>query len=124
MIPRLALAAALLIPCVAAARHDAQPFQRGVNYASTWRNHGADGYGSATSQQTLARLHRLGVEWIAVTPFGFMESPSAPEVRTVTARTVEADDRLHDEVAHAHALGIKVSLKPHVWIRNGEWPGA
>lgn len=107
-----------------AARQDAHPFQRGVCYASTWRNRGADGYGTPTSQQTLRRLARLGVGWISLTPFGFMESPTASEVRMVTARTIESDERLGREVAQAHAIGLKVALKPHVWIRAGEWPGA
>jgi hypothetical protein len=116
--------AAMLAPSAAWGHDDAHPFQRGVCYASTWRNHGADGYGSATSQKTLARLRRLGVEWISLTPFGFMESLTAPEVRTVTARTIESDDRLQREVTQAHAVGMKVALKPHLWIRNGDWPGS
>jgi hypothetical protein len=74
--------------------------------------------------QTLTRLRRLGVEWISLTPFGFMESVSAPEVRTITARTIESDDRLQREVTQAHAAGLKVALKPHIWIRSGNWPGS
>jgi hypothetical protein len=111
--------------CIAApvAAGDPQPFQRGVCYASTWRNHGQDAYGSATSQRTLERLRKLGVGWISVTPFGFMESPTAEEVRW-SSHSVESDARLHDEATHAHALGIKVTLKPHIWIRAGEWPGS
>ncbi len=121
---RVAVYAALLVPCVAQARKDAHPFQRGVCYASSWRNRGAEGYGSATSLQTLTRLHRLGVDWIAVTPFGFMASVTATEIRVASTHTIEADDRMREEVVHAHGLGMKVALKPHIWIRNGEWPGA
>ena len=120
----IALCGVLVATSAVFGGEDARSFQRGVCYASTWRNRGADGYGSATSQQTLGRLRRLGVEWISVTPFGFMGSVDAPEVRTVTARTIESDDRLQREVTQAHALGMKVALKPHLWIREGEWPGA
>jgi hypothetical protein len=114
----------MLAATIASGHEDAHPFQRGVCYASTWRNRGADGYGTATSQQTLGRLRRLGVEWISLTPFGFMESASASEVRTITARTIESDERLQREVTQAHAAGIKVALKPHIWVRKGDWPGA
>src|SRR5262245_44210697 len=76
-IPLVAMSA---VATAAFGREDAQPFQRGVCYASTWRNYGADGYGSTTSQQTLDRLRHLGVEWISLTPFGFMESVTAPGV--------------------------------------------
>jgi hypothetical protein len=106
------------------ARTDARDFQRGVCYASTWRNQGAHGYGSDTSLQTLNRLHRLGVEWISVTPFGFMMSPTATEIRIGGAHSPEGDERLRQELVHAHKLGMKVTLKPHIWIRGGEWSGA
>ena len=124
VLPLISFCAVLFGASVASAQRDAHPFQRGICYASTWRNHGAGGYGSDTSQRTLRRLRRLGVEWTALTPFGFMESITAPEVRMVTARTIEADDRLQREVTQAHAIGIKVALKPHIWIRNGEWAGS
>lgn len=54
------LLASLLVPLVASAHKDAHPFQRGICYASAWRN--GNGYGSAVSQKTLQRLHALGVE--------------------------------------------------------------
>jgi hypothetical protein len=115
---------AIFLVCTSAsARNDTQPFQRGVCYASTWRARDS-GYGSETSQRTLTRLHQLGVDWIAVTPFGFMESPTATEIRLGGARSVESDARLAREVQSAHRLGMKVTLKPHIWVRNGEWPGA
>lgn len=124
MTTRLALLLCCALAPAASARSDGREFQRGVCYASTWRNQGADGYGSRTSQQTLARLRRLGVEWISVTPFGFMPSVSATEIRIGGARSPEGDERLRAEVEHAHALGLKVTLKPHLWIRGGDWSGS
>jgi hypothetical protein len=121
---RLAVSLALLLSGLAGARKDRSSFQRGVCYASAWGSHGDDGYGSATSLRTLNRLHRLGVDWISVTPFGFMASPTATEIRVGGAHSLEGDERLRQEVTHAHSLGMKVTLKPHIWVRNGEWPGA
>lgn len=109
----------------ARARSDAVPFQRGVCYAHAWRRDGDVGYGSATSQKTLARLRRLGVEWISLTPFGLMESTRASEVRVASAYGFgESDERMRREVVHAHAAGLAVALKPHLWIRDGQWQGA
>jgi hypothetical protein len=71
----------------------------------------------------MQRLKRLGVDWISLTPFGFMESPSAAEVRLVSERGGESDERMRLEVAHAHTIGLLVALKPHIWIRRGEWQG-
>lgn len=60
---------------------------------------------------------------ISLTPFGFMESPSALEVRGLGQHGAESDERMQREVAEAHKLGIQVALKPHIWIRHGEWQG-
>ncbi|MDB4964437.1 MAG: hypothetical protein JWN44_126 [Myxococcales bacterium] len=104
----------------AGARKDLQPFQRGVCYAHAWRG---GGYGSDTSAKTLARLRSLGVEWLSLTPFGFMESTAAAEIRSIASGGGESDERMRVDVARAHALGMKVALKPHIWIRHGEWQG-
>jgi len=120
----LACAALVAAAPAALAHKDAEPFQRGICYAHAWHGGGDAGYGSAESQKTLERLHKLGVEWISLTPFGFMESTHAVDIRVAGAHGAgESDERMRREVAHAHALGIKVALKPHLWIRRGEWQG-
>ena len=120
----LACAALVAAAPAALAHKDAEPFQRGICYAHAWHGGGDAGYGSAESQKTLERLHKLGVAWISLTPFGFMESTHAVEIRVAGAHGAgESDERMRREVAHAHALGIKVALKPHLWIRRGEWQG-
>ncbi|HEX6839721.1 MAG TPA: hypothetical protein VF334_24250, partial [Polyangia bacterium] len=124
LVRAIASFALVTVASTALARKDAAPFQRGICYAHAWRGGGDAGYGSATSQKTLERLARLGVDWISLTPFGFMESTRAVEIRVAGAHGPgESDERMRREVAHAHALGIKVALKPHLWIRHGEWQG-
>jgi Glycoside Hydrolase Family 113 len=101
----------------------ADEFQRGVCYAHTWGRLGQNGYGSDTSAKSLERLKKLGVEWLSLTPFGYMPSSSAAEIVVPQVRMAESDERLAIEARRAHQLGMKVVLKPHIWIRDGEWQG-
>jgi Glycoside Hydrolase Family 113 len=119
---------------------------RGVNYAHLHR--GGLGYGSAASRRELTNLRGLGVDWVALTPFGYQRSvrqdrvagfdPDEPLENFMTPRTgrpVErpggdrslTDRHLVDEVAAAHALGLKVMIKPHIWSsdfwRGDDWHG-
>ena len=115
----LALVAAL----AGAARGDAMA--HGVCLAHTWRDGLQSGYGTATSARTLARLKALGVDAVSLTPFGYMPSPSSDHVILATARGgAETDAALAAQTRQAHALGMRVVLKPHVWIRGGAWIGA
>jgi hypothetical protein len=98
-------------------------FQKGVCYAHAWRWGGDDGYGSETSRRTLERLHKLGVRWLSLTPFGFMPGADSTTIRYAQHRGGESDARLAEEARHAHALGMRVVLKPHLWIRHGAWQG-
>ena len=70
-------------------------------------------YGSPASEASLKNLAELGVNWISITPFGFQRSE--PSVRM---GGYEDDDSLRGATRQAHALGIKVMLKPHVWARD------
>lgn len=70
-------------------------------------------YGSPTSEASLKKLHELGVNWISIMPFGFQRSE--PQVRM---GGYEDDESLRGATRQAHALGMKVMLKPHVWARD------
>jgi hypothetical protein len=110
-------------------------FQRGVNYAHVHsRGHG---YGSQSSAYELDTLRRLGIGWIAVTPFGYQPGAAAdaivgfPEDESDIAHR-RGDRSLTDsdlvaEAAAAHRLGIRITLKPHLWSRDfwdgGAWQG-
>jgi hypothetical protein len=116
---------------------------RGVNYAHIHR--GGRGYGSETSREELANLRGLGVDWIALTPFGYQQSsdadriagfePDAPieqflnpsqitgsseadgDLRRGRDRSM-TDQHLADQVAAAHEMNVRVMLKPHIWSRD------
>jgi hypothetical protein len=73
----------------------------------------------------VAPLHELGVDWISQTPFGWAPSLESMEIRYRSDGGLwgETDDGLVATAAWAREFGIKTLLKPHLWVRHGEWPG-
>ncbi len=97
--------------------------QRGMCYEFAWPPRSGLGYGSAASERSLTHLKNLGITWISITPFGFMRSPTDTVIRWSGARIVENDSSLVATTRQAHALGIAVMLKPHLWLRPPLWVG-
>src|ERR1051326_8498109 len=138
MVGRLALILITSWSLGACGRQDTPPstllpadFHRGVNYAHI--HHRGRGYGSETSAIELANLRKLGVRWIAITPFGYQRGVTAEEIvgfgneaarkESFSRKDPSLTDRdLSNEVVAAHSLGIKVTLKPHIWS-NDFWDG-
>jgi len=105
------------------AQHDAFAAgrHRGVCFAhSLGRDGGDDGYGTPASAASLAELRAMGVDWVSITPFGFLADPQATEIRRLRG---ESDERLSAVTAQAHAAGMRVLLKPHLWLRSPHWVG-
>jgi hypothetical protein len=118
---------------ISAPRPLGDDFQRGVNHAHVHsRGHG---YGSAASAAELDSLHELGVNCIAITPFGFQRGADADRIVGFDGDSVLhghgdrslTDSDLAAEIASAHRLGMKVTLKPHLWSNDfwngGAWHG-
>jgi hypothetical protein len=87
--------------------------QRGISYTAANPRLGT--YGTDASASSLAKARELGIDWISVTPFGFRR---AGETGLRTGAW-ENDDAVKATIAQAHALGLRVLLKPHVWVRGG-----
>lgn len=67
-----------------------------------------------------------GVEWISQTPFGWMRTQHTPSVKFSSHHGWwgETDEGIRTTTRQAHEKGIKVMLKPHLWITrpiNGGW---
>jgi len=90
-------------------------FQKGVSFTAEW----PDTYGSDGALHMLARLPRYGVNAIALVPFGFTRRGST-EVRF--GGGWESDSGIEQVAAFAHSLGLRVMLKPQIWVRPG-YPG-
>jgi hypothetical protein len=100
-------------------------FAHGVCLAHAMRWGEPCGYGSATCGKTIGRLKSLGVDTVSLTPFGFMRSLSDDTVHLANAHPGgESDEALAATTRQAHAAGMRVMLKPHVWIHHGEWIGS
>ncbi|MFK7999806.1 MAG: hypothetical protein AB8H86_09425 [Polyangiales bacterium] len=96
--------------------------QRGMCLAHSWESGGEHGYGSDTSAATLDELKELGVEWVSLTPFGFMASLQSESVEHVgDRRGGERDAQVRAEIRAARDRGIQTLLKPHIWVGRGEW---
>ncbi|MEM9730219.1 MAG: hypothetical protein AAF997_16690 [Myxococcota bacterium] len=98
--------------------------ERGVCLAHNYQRGGSRGYGSDTSRASLEELEALGVQWVSITPFGFMQRLDEPTVHPIGGyRAGETDDRVIREIRAAKSLGLNVLLKPHLWIVDGQWRG-
>ncbi len=91
-------------------------FQKGVNFTAE----GRAGYEPEYAARMLDRLKAFGVNSIALVPYGSMRKGS-PAIRYgggwERAELVEAVTNL------AHARGLKVMLKPQIWVGGGGYPG-
>ena len=90
-------------------------FQRGVNFTSE----GPGGYNPETSRPMLEALVARGVDAVALVPYAFTPRNS-PQVRFGDGW--ETDQGIEQVSALAHHLGMKVLLKPQVWVGSG-YPG-
>lgn len=98
---------------------------RGMNFAHSLAPQ--KGYGSTASLESLRELRRLGVDAVAVMPLGFQRSSSDTNILWAGhgGRGIsETDDRMRAVTRQAHQLGFRVMLKPHIWLREPEWPGS
>lgn len=102
-----------------------EAFQKGICYAHAWEDADRGGYGTDKDHQTLKRLQALGVSWISLTPFFFQNSRTSEKISGTSAqmKRAESDDRVLATARAAHQLGIKVLLKPHLWVGDNSWCG-
>lgn len=103
---------ALLAPVPAQAKP--LPFQRGVNYTAEW----PDVYSSARARAILESLPQYGINAVAFVPYGFTPNGEA-SVRYGGDRVWEKDAAIQTLAAAAQAKGMRVFLKPQVWVRRG-----
>jgi hypothetical protein len=87
-------------------------FQRGVNFTAEFPAF----YGTDGAVETLKGLPAYGMNAIALVPYGFA-STKEPRVRGWNTRW-EGDAGVTQLARVAHSLGMKVLLKPQVWMHS------
>jgi hypothetical protein len=92
-------------------------FQKGVNLTAEF----PDGYDSDRIGNVLDELSGYGVDAVALVPYGFSGRGTAT-VQFGGRNTMEGDDGVAFIAAQAHRRGMKVFLKPQVWVGRG-YPG-
>ena len=75
---------------------------------------------------SLGELMKNNVEWITLVPFGGQRDYDSPSVRMGrdSLRQLRRDSSLKRNIEIAHAAGLKIFLKPHIWMSNpsdGKW---
>jgi len=77
-------------------------------------------FGSASADLSLAKARQLGASAVAVIPFLWQPRLDSPDL--VRGNDMN-DEELRTAIREAHAHGLAVLLKPHVWVPQS-WAGA
>jgi hypothetical protein len=77
-------------------------------------------YGSPSARESLMAARRAGAQAVAIVPFLWQRDPG--HVGLVRGDDL-TDEALRIAIREAHAQGLKVMLKPHVWV-EGSWAGS
>lgn len=96
-------------------------FLRGVSFSREGRRAPGGGYASETAMEQLRTLRAMGVNAIALVPYGFLEHVEATSIRFRISE--QRDQELALAARAARTLGMKVMLKPQLWVR-GQFTGA
>jgi len=73
--------------------------------------------------EALDPLERVGVGWIAVIPYAFLREGGEVVYDPERQWWGETPGGVAETVAMAHARGLQVFLKPHLWVPGVGWPG-
>jgi len=63
---------------------------------------------------------RTSADFVIFVPGGIQDTPQSEQIDYVSDRTM-TDSELKQMIAQAHALGLRVALKPTVNCKNGTW---
>jgi len=101
-------------------RPDPSLFMRGMTLS--YEGHrGGGGYDSRAAHEALAGLRDRGVNAVALVPYGFQRG--IDDARIAYTHSDESDAELATGLRAAHALGLRVMLKPQIWVRHGQFTG-
>ena len=76
-------------------------------------------FGSESAKLALTNAKEFGARAVAIVPFFWQSSPTNPYL---VRGTDMSDEELRAAIRDAHALGLAVLVKPHLWVPNS-WAG-
>ena len=83
--------------------------QNGITYVSWWNGQ----YSSSSADRSLRNLAETGADWISLLVTGYQDDVGSTDIAITLEKTPTDEDLVH-AIEEAHALGLKVMLKPHV----------
>ncbi len=121
-VPLLAalLLLAVALPASGGVEHDPAETVRGVIVST--HTDGSD-WASAGMRSTLADIGTLGADWVAIHPYARIQADGTVRFRPLDPGNPPAE--LARPIAEAHALGLKILIKPHLayWGSPFSWRG-
>ena len=98
-----------------AARRPVTPqWQKGITFTHLYGDD--DNLLSSRSERSMVYLRdEVHVEWIALNSFGYQRLVDSSGVRFGED---PGDDHIRHAIRQAHELGLKVMLKPHIWLEE------
>ncbi len=78
------------------------------------------GYGSRRAARVLESFPAMGVNAVSLQPYAFLPRPAQPVLRLFTD---ESDEALDHATFIARRAGLRVTLKPQIWLSWGRWSG-
>lgn len=74
--------------------------------------------------EDLKPIKDIGANWVAVVPYAFSR-PNQPQIHFDVEKQWWGERKagVITTITHAKSLGLKVMLKPHVWVSGQGWPG-
>lgn len=73
---------------------------------------------------SLRTIQQIGAKWVAIVPYAFCNAQTA-EITFDHPRQWwgEKPEGVIESIKMAHSLGLKVMLKPHLWVGGQGWAG-
>ena len=121
----------LMVPMLASVLHNSvrealssntPTFQKGMSY-TTYANMTPDALGSAESDESLRRMKKVGVDWVAINVVGWYQTNAYSADIHKNPKQAPTDDALIHVIQSAHNLSMKVMLKPMIDLKDGRWRG-
>lgn len=73
--------------------------------------------------EAVTPLRRVGAGWVAVLPYAFLEPDGGIRFEAERRWWGEGMDGLASTIRTAHAEGLRVAVKPHLWAGRAGWVG-